>query len=498
MQNAPAFAGAAFVVGALIAGLLLWVLSTLPTRRHAAAAENRVRTLEIDLANEQNERQELAVDKAKLEATAERLPSLETTIAQLRAELATANAKLTEAGTALEGERTAHAARLEELGRMGEEIERKFVVLAAEALGKNAENFLTLVNERFAQHRVTADKDLEARRAAIENLIKPLAENLGKFDRQISEIEKERVGAYQAITEQVRALGESQIQLRTETGRLVQALRTPKTRGLWGELQLRKVLELAGMTENVDFVEQPTLRSSDSDVLRPDVILQLPGGKSIIVDAKTPLDAYLAALEASDEASRDTLMAQHSRQLRDHVKALGGKDYWKSLPGTPDLVVMFVPGEPFFVAAMERDPSLFEQALRQKVMVATPMTFIALVKAIAYGWQQENVTRNAQAVAELARELYERIKTFGEHVAILGSAIRQSVERYNRAVGSLEGRVLPCARRFEALGVVPVGTAMPELMQVEVEPRQVQAAELLSGLNYEIDRERSLGSRNGT
>jgi DNA recombination protein RmuC len=258
---------------------------------------------------------------------------------------------------------------------------------------------------------------------------------------------------------------------------------------------LRSVLELAGMTENVDFVEQPTLTTSESDKLRPDVILRLPGGKSIIVDAKTPLDAYLAALEASDEASRKTLMAQHSRQLRDHVKALGGKDYWMSLPATPDLVVMFVPGEAFFVAAMERDPSLFEQALRQKVMVATPMTFIALVKAIAYGWQQEKVTRNAQAVAELARELYERIKTFGDHVAAVGHAIRQSVERYNRAVGSLEGRVLPCARGFEVLGVVPVGTAMPELIQVEVEPRQLQAAELLSGSDDGIGGERSLANK---
>jgi DNA recombination protein RmuC len=353
LQNTQALAVFAFLAGTLITGLVLWLLGIIPARRRATAAEDRANVLETDLANERNERQELAVEKARVEATADRLPGLENTIAQLRAELTTVNGKLAEAATALESERTAHSARLEELGRMGQEIERKFAVLAAEALGKNTQNFLALVNERFAQHKVTADKELEARQTAIENLVKPLAENLGKFDRQVNEIEKAREGAYQAITEQVRALGETQMQLRTETGRLVQALRTPKTRGRWGEFQLRSVLEMAGMTENVDFIEQATLQGTETN-LRPDVIVQLPGGKSIVVDAKTPLDAYLSALEAGDEANRDLHMQQHARQLRDHVKTLGSKEYWKALSVTPDFVVMFVPGEPFFTAAMEQ------------------------------------------------------------------------------------------------------------------------------------------------
>ena len=363
----------------------------------------------------------------------------------------------------------ADAARVDSLGD-------RFAALAADALRRNSESFLELAGERFDRHKAGAETALEARRKAIEALVKPLSENLGAFERKIGEIEKAREGAYRAVAEQVRSLAEGQSGLRTETGRLVQALRRPKTRGRWGEYQLRNVLEMAGMTEHVDFVEEHTVEGEDGR-LRPDVIVRLPGGKSVIVDAKTPLEAYLAAVETEDEEKRAQLAADHARQVRAHVRVLASKEYWKALPVTPDFVVMFVPGEAFFAAAIESDPDLFEQAVRERVLICTPTTFIALVKAIAYGWQQQKLAENTQAVADLARDLFERVKTFGEHMERLGKSLRQTVAHYNRGVGSLEGRVLPAARKFEALGVAPAGATIPEAPRVEREPRDLQAPE---------------------
>ena len=419
-----------------------------------------------------------AGESARLAATAERVPQLEQENAALRDRLEAAE----KANAALEAnrdsERKSHEARVEELTRMGAELERKFAGLAAEVLGKNSESFLKLVSERFEKHSESAKDDLEKRRAAIETLVKPLGESLTKFEHKVGEIEKARTGAYEAIKEQVKSLAEGQTGLRTETSRLVQALRRPQTRGRWGEYQLRNVLEMAGMTEHVDFVEQPTI-AGDEGRLRPDVIIRVPGGKSIIIDAKTPLDAYLNAVEASDEEARERLMADHARQVRDHVRGLASRDYWKSLPETPEFVVMFVPGEPFFAAAIESDPALFESAARQRILISTPTTLIALVKTIAYGWQQEKLAENAQAVAEQGRDLYDRIKVFGGHMGDLGKALRQTVDRYNKGVGSLEGRVLPAARKFEALGVAPASSSIPTLEPVELDTREAQADELL-------------------
>jgi DNA recombination protein RmuC len=394
-----------------------------------------------------------------------------------RTKAGVAEQRSAELETELRTERAAHAARVEELEKMGTEIERKFVVLASEALAKNSQGFLALATERFNSHKVEAENDLGRRQKAIETIVKPLSESLSRLEQEVGELEKTREGAYSAITEQVKHLAEGQTQLRTETGRLVQALRRPQTRGRWGEYQLRNVLEMAGMTEHVDFVQQHTLESG-SNLLRPDVIVRIPGGKSIVVDAKTPLEAYLAAIEATDEDARLQQLANHARQVRDHVRALGSRDYWKALPVTPDFVIMFIPAEAFFATAIESDPNIFEQALRQRVLISTPTTLIALSKAIAYGWQQEKLAENAQEVAGLARELFDRIKVFGEHMGGLGRSLRQAVERYNQGVGSLEQRVLPVARRFENLGVISSGSTIAELAPLEVEPRELVAPEL--------------------
>ena len=422
-------------------------------------------------------REALAVEKAAADATAGRVPQLEQTITELRERLEAADRRLAETVATLESERKNHAARVEELEKMGAEIERKFTVLASEALGKNSENFLKLVTERFDKHQVEADKDLEKRRKAIEALVKPIGDNLAKFEHKVGEIEKAREGAYRAITEQVKNLAEGQTGLRSETSRLIQALRQPKTRGRWGEYQLRNVLEMAGMTEHVDFLEEQTLQGDDGR-LRPDVIVRLPGGKSVIVDAKTPLEAYLSAIDTDDEAVREQHMADHARHVREHARSLGSKEYWKALPETPDFVIMFLPGEAFYAAAIESDPGLFEQALQQRVLISTPTTLIALVKAIAYGWQQESLAKNVQVVAGLARDLFERIRVFGDHMGQLGQSLQQAVDRYNKSVGSLEGRVLPAARKFEAMGVVSSGSSIDEMTPVELETRTLRAAEL--------------------
>ena len=413
----------------------------------------------------------------RLLVTANRVPELEEKISCLRTQLEKSRTRNTELETIMKGLRNNHEARVEELVKLGDELERKFKVLAGEALGKNSENFMQLVSERFEKHRESASEDLERRRKEIETLVKPLSETLSKFELKVGEIEKTRVGAYEAISEQIRNLSEGQTGLKTETTRLVQALRQPKTRGRWGEYQLRNVLEMAGMTEHVDFVEQQTFESENGQ-LRPDVIIRVPGGKSVIVDAKTPLDAYLTAIESTDEDVREELFSKHAQQVSDHVRNLASKEYWKSLPENPDFVVMFVPGESFYSAAMENSPDLFERAVRQRVLICTPTTLIALVKAIAYGWQQDKLAENAQAIETLGRDLFERIKTFGEHMDRLGRSLKQAVGHFNKGVGSLEGRVLPAARRFETLGAAAAGDSIPVLEQMDIDAREIQAEEL--------------------
>ena len=340
-------------------------------------------------------------------------------------------------------------ARLEEIDRTAGS---RFAELAAGALKRNSESFLQLVSERFRSHKVEADKDLKAREEAVASLVKPVREQLEKFQVNVQAMEKSREGAYRSIHEQVKHLAEGQVRLHTETGRLAQALRQPGMRGRWGEYQLRNVLEMAGMTKHVDFVEQQTQRGDDG-ALRPDVILRLPGGKSIVIDAKTPLEAYLNAAEAEDEAKRAEHLRAHVRHLRGHMRALASKEYWQALTtDTPDFVVMFVPGEAFVSVAMERDPGLFEDAVANRVLISSPTTLIALVKAVAYGWQQEKLAENARDIAAAGRELYDRVKTFGSHMERVSRSLRQTMEHFNRSVGSLEGRVLPSARRLEAPG----------------------------------------------
>ncbi|MEV0718561.1 DNA recombination protein RmuC [Asanoa sp. NPDC050611] len=311
---------------------------------------------------------------------------------------------------------------------------------------------------------------------AVARAVAPLHDTLRRYELRVAELERERVDAYAELREQVRAMSTVSGELRTETKQLVAALRAPQVRGRWGEHQLRRIVEAAGLLEHCDFAEQVTA-STDHQGVRPDLVVRLHGGRSVVVDAKAPFDAYLTAMEARDERSRDQHLDAHARQLRAHVDGLAAKSYWSAFAQSPEFVVLFVPADPFLDVALQRDPTLLEHAFARNVVLATPATLVALLRTVAYSWRQEALARNAVSVHELARELYGRLATLGDHVGKLGSALGTAVTSYNRAVGSLEARVLVSARKLADLGVSGDDLVVPA--QVESTPRQLQAPELI-------------------
>ena len=350
-----------------------------------------------------------------------------------------------------------------------------FRALAAEALHQNNDGFLALATERLGTVRSEAVGNLEARKHEIETLVKPLGDSLAEMTKQIRSMEKDRSTAYGTLTEQVKSLVSTQDLLRAETGNLVKALRAPIVRGRWGEVQLKRVVELAGMVDRCDFSEQQSV-ATDNGRLRPDMRVYLPGGKVIVVDAKAPLQAYLEALEAPTDDLRIAKLKEHARQVRDHMAKLSAKNYWEHLQPTPEFVVMFLPGEAFFSAALEQDPSLIEQGVNQHVILATPTTLIALLRAVAYGWRQEQIAENAQRIADLGKDLYERMATMAEHIEDIGGDLHKAVGSYNKAIGSLERMVLPAARRFKELGAGGKKD-IPELNPIDGDPRQLTLTE---------------------
>lgn len=461
---------ALFAAGMVLGVLVVMLFTVRGLRRDVAGAVQELAALRAA-------RGEQDIALARLEGRAAQAEALEARNAGLTADLIDANEELAGVRAQLTTERDTHTAKLEGLNTAHAEIERKFGDLATRALDANNDRFLKAVSERFTQHKQTADHDLKARQERIETMLKPIHDSLGKFENQVGEIEKAREGAYHAIRQQVTTLAEGQHMLREETHRLVTALRAPKTRGNWGEFQLRQVVEMAGMIDHVDFHMEQSVDTEDGR-LRPDATVNLPGGKRIVIDAKTPLDAYLTAAGMDDGPERRAQMTAHARQLRVQMTGLAKKSYFDVVAGSPDFVVMFIPGEAFYSQALSEDPTLFEDAIRNKVIVATPTTLIALLKSVAYGWQQERMSASAQEAVELAQELYKRFGTLGDRLEKLGKSLSNTVRDYNSTIATAESRILPQARKFEGMAIAHRGDSIADVSPLDVDVREITAPEL--------------------
>lgn len=376
-------------------------------------------------------------------------------------------------------ERLSFEDKIKSAGELRQSFSETFKSLSFDALKQNNQAFLDLAKGTLSKFQEGAQGDLAARQKEIASLVQPVKDALTNVDQKIQALEKERVSAYHVLRQQVQELVTSQQMLKAETTNLVQALKTPSVRGRWGEMQLKRVVEMAGMLAYCDFMEQ--VHGGDNDQkMRPDMVVRLPGGKQIVVDAKAPLHAYLEAMGESDETLRLAKMKEHARQVRNHITSLSRRGYWEQFDPTPDFVILFLPGEMFFSAALEQDPSLIESGVQERVILATPTTLIAMLRAVAYGWRQESLASSAKEVGQMGQELYRRLSDMGTHFRKLGRHLDQTVESYNQTVGSLERRVMVTARKFQDLETTSTQDVIEEIKPLECTPRSLTAVEMLA------------------
>jgi DNA recombination protein RmuC len=396
--------------------------------------------------------------------------SRDAALSRTQQELSTAQQDRARLGAELDAERRAAAER-------ATLVRDSFAALSRDALDRNNRAFIDLAQTKLGEFQQSARVELDGRHKAIADLVQPLKESLARVDGKLQDVEKERAGSNAKLDEQLRALAQTQQSLQVETNKLVRALRSPNQRGRWGEVQLRSVVERSGMVPYCDYVEKESV-SSDGRRLTPDMIVRLPNGACIVIDSKVPIDAYLNAAETQDDAARDSLFKEHARQVRDHIRTLGAKSYWSRFSPTPELVVMFLPGDPLLSTALQADPSVFEFAVDQRVIPASPLTLVALLRTVATAWQQQRLAANAEEIQAMGRELYERLTTMADHVVQVGTALKRAGAAYDDFVGSLDARVMVSARRFRELGISAAKELPETLPPSAVEIREPRAVEL--------------------
>lgn len=451
---------AAFVMGLAVGAAVVWWLlrSRVESARQCAKAEGEAERATLA---ERVQSREQALEEAKANL-AQRDREYEAT----RSRTAELERKLVQYHQLLETERKQAQEKLGLLEEARVKLTDAFKGLAAEALKSNSTSFLELAKTSLEKYQETAKGDLDKRTQAIDELVKPMRESLEKFDGKVQEIEKARVAAYTGLVEHVKSLSDA-------TDKLGRALRTPNVRGRWGEIQLKRVVEIAGMTDHCDFYEQPSI-DGDEGKLRPDLMIRLPGAKTIVVDSKAPLSAYLEAVEAQDDETRRSKLIEHSRQVRSHAQLLGQKRYFDQFDSTPEFVVLFLPGEAFFSAALMHDAELIEFGVTHNVILATPTTLIALLRAVAYGWRQEKIAENAKEISKLGQTLHKRCSILRNHFADVGKYLGKAIESFNSAAGSLENRVLVSARKFSDLGAASKEEEIEAVSALDVAPRRIQ------------------------